>query len=61
MGGKVLELESERLMAIGEAKGEDLMAKLIAKLMESGKTEDIRKVTSDASVREEYYKQYGIK
>ncbi|MBO5351783.1 MAG: hypothetical protein J6A77_00635 [Lachnospiraceae bacterium] len=56
MGGKVLQLESERLRAEGEAR----MVKLIRLLLEQGKNEEIAKITSDAKLREEYYTLYNI-
>ena len=60
MGGKVLQLESERLMELGEAKGELRLGKLVTELLKQGKTEEVLKVTSDAEAREEYYRMYGI-
>jgi len=76
MGGKVLELESERLIAIGraegmaegmaegkaegKAEGEARMAKLVNLLIAEGKNEEVLKVTSDTSLREQYYKIYHI-
>lgn len=60
MGGKVLQLESERLMELGKAEGELRLGKLVTELLKQGKTEEVLKVTSDAVVREEYYRLYGI-
>lgn len=60
MGGKVLQLESERLRAEGKAEGEARMVKLISLLLEQGKNEEIAKITSDAKLREEYYTLYNI-
>ena len=61
MGGKVLQLESERLRAEGLAEGEARLGKLVNMLLEQGKTEEIAKVTSDEKVREEYYTLYQMK
>lgn len=68
MGGKVLQLESERLraegMAIGEARGraegEARLGRLIDALLSLGKTDEISRVTSDEKVREQYYTLYHI-
>ncbi|MBO5351784.1 MAG: hypothetical protein J6A77_00640 [Lachnospiraceae bacterium] len=60
MDGKVLQLESERLMELGKAESELRLGKLVTELLKQGKTEEVLKVTSDAVVREEYYRLYGI-
>ena len=76
MGGKVLELESERLMRIGreegraegreegrnegKAEGELLLSKLIIKLISLGKATEVEIIARDEDVRKKYYKEFGI-
>lgn len=60
MGGKVLELESERLMAEGRKEGEARLSVLINRLILDGRSNDILSVTNDQAVRERLYKKYGI-
>jgi hypothetical protein len=60
MGGKVLQLESERLRAEGEAKGEANLGKLIAILLENGKTEDASLAATNPEARKRMYAEYGI-
>jgi hypothetical protein len=45
---------------IGEKKGENKLASLINKMIADNKSDDIAKVTSDESIREDYYKKYNI-
>ncbi len=56
MGGKVLQLESERLLAEGAAR----FAKLVEILLAQDKVEEVKKVASDDKLREEYYTLYHI-
>ena len=56
MGGKVLELESERLKAEGEAR----LGTLINRLIQDQRTEEIQIVSTDPENREQLYKEYGI-
>ena len=56
MGGKVLELESERLKAEGEAR----LGTLINRLIQDQRTEEIQMVSTDPEKREQLYKEYGI-
>ena len=55
MGGQVLELESDRLIKKGEARGKELgvddMAALTRKLMDEGRLDDLRRCTEDAEYR----------
>jgi hypothetical protein len=44
----------------GEQIGENKLASLINKMIADNKSDDIAKVTSDESVREDYYKMYNI-
>ena len=56
VGGKVLQLESERLLAEGAAR----FAKLVEILLAQDKVEEVKKVASDDKLREEYYTLYHI-
>ena len=68
MGGKVLELESERLKAagkaegeaIGEARGQARLGNLINRLIQDQRMEEIQMASTDSEKREQLYKEYGI-
>lgn len=76
MGGKVLQLESERLreegMAIGKARGkaegetigmmrgEARLSALINRLILDGRSDEIQKVVTDADRRQELYSEYKL-
>lgn len=71
MGGKVLELESERLerlqkeaeaeaKAIGEAIGEERLSTLLNRLIMDGRSAEIQSVVTNAETRKRLYKEYGI-
>lgn len=76
MGGKVLQLESERLreegMAIGEARGkaegetigmirgEARLSALINRLILDGRSDEIQKVVTDVNRRQELYSEYKL-
>ena len=76
MGGKVLELESERLKAAGKAegkaegeaigeargqvKGEARLGSLINRLIQDQRMEEIQMASTDPEKREQLYKEYGI-
>mgnify|MGYP000096093761 CR=1 FL=1 len=64
MGGKVLELESERLnaegQAIGQVQGDARLGSLITRLIQEQRTEEIPIVSTDAKRREQLYKEYGL-
>ena len=64
MGGKVLELESERLKAVGKAEGEAIgearLGRLINRLIQDKRTEEIQIVSTDPVRREELYREYNI-
>ena len=71
MGGKVLELESERLerlrkgteaeaRAIGEAIGEERLSTLLNHLIMDGRSAEIQSVVTNAETRKQLYKEYGI-
>lgn len=44
----------------GREEGEERLGRLVTKLLDMGKNAEIQLVASDAKVREEYYKKYGI-
>ena len=56
MGGKVLELESERLKAEGEAR----LGDPINRLIQDQRMEEIQMASADPEKREQLYKEYGI-
>lgn len=60
MGGKILELESERLYAAGKAEGEKDMGMLISMLVKEGRIDDIALVARDSAARRKFYEMYGI-
>lgn len=64
MGGKVLELESERLKALGKAEGEVIgearLGNLIKQLIQDHRNEEILSVSTDPKRREQLYKEYNI-
>ena len=64
MGGKGLELESERLKAegkaIGQAQGENRLGSLITRLIQDQRTEEIPIVSVDSKRREQLYKEYNL-
>lgn len=64
MGGKILELTSEKLLAEGEEKGiekgEDRLSFLINGLIADGRNDEISRVCSDKAYRERLYKEYGL-
>ena len=76
MGGKVLELESERLHAKGHAEGhiegwreghmeginegEEKLSLLINMLIANNRSGEIQGVVSDKKKREEAYREFGL-
>lgn len=68
MGGKVLQLESERVRAEGEARGEARgkamgevrLSTLINRLILDNRTDEIQRVVTDADRRNELYKEYDL-
>ena len=56
MGGKVLELASERLKAEGETR----LGSLINRLIQDQRTEEIQAVSTDPKRREQLYKEYNL-
>ena len=55
MGGKVLELESDRLIKqgkqIGLEQGEDALSNLMKKLLDENRMDDLRRITVDKAYR----------
>ena len=45
---------------IGEARGENRLAKLINTLLSLGRTDDAMKATSNEEARKEFYKEFGM-
>ena len=68
LGGKVLELESERLKAEGQARGEAIgqiqgenrLGSLISRLLQDQRIEEIQIVSTDPKRREQLYKEYNL-
>lgn len=68
MGGKVLELESERLkaegqaigQAQGEAQGEARLGSLINRLIQEQRIDEIQVVSTDSERRGQLYKEYNL-
>ena len=55
MGGRVLELESDRLIKKGEQigleRGETAVTNLVKKLMDANRIDDLKRITSDTEYR----------
>ncbi len=68
MGGKVLEYEAKTIkregvkegIKEGIEQGEDKLSRLIAKLMENNRSQDVIKVTQDKQYRNKLYEEYLI-
>lgn len=68
MGGKVLEYEAKTIkregikegLKEGIEQGEDKLSKLIAKLMENNRPQDVIKATQDKQYRNKLYEEYLI-
>ena len=72
MGGKVLQLESERLLELGEergkiigkaegkAEGEARLSALINRLILDKRLEEIQRVVTSEDRRRELYREYGL-
>lgn len=60
MGGKVLELESERLIRIGRGEGESLLGELITKLFAAGRAKDAELAAKDEEARKKLYEEFGM-
>lgn len=59
MGGKVLEYEAKTIKKEGIQQGEEL-SKLITKLIENERSQDIIRVTQDREYRNKLYEEYLI-
>ena len=51
---------AEKAEKRGTKLGEDKLSQLVTALLDDGLVDVVRQVASDAKVREEYYKKYGI-
>lgn len=60
MGGKVLEYEAKTIKREGIEQGEDKLSRLIAKLIESERSQDVIRVTQDKQYRNKLYQEYLI-
>lgn len=60
MGGKVLQLKSEQLLAEGRSEGENLLGKLITYLIAHGLNDEVKLAAADEKARKDMYKKYGI-
>ena len=64
MGGKILELYSEKMLRkgkkIGRAEGENRLSRLISVLLQHGKNDEISAAVEDADMRKKLYAEYGI-
>ena len=64
MGGKVLEYEAKTIIREGIEQGieqgENKLSKLIATLMENGRSQDVIRVTQDKLYRNKLYEEYLI-
>ena len=64
MGGKILELHSEKMMRkglkAGRAEGESRLSRLISLLLKSGKTDEAMAATESEEIRKQLYTKYGI-
>ena len=56
IGGKVFELESERL----RAEGEERLSILINRLILDGRSIEIQAVVTNAEIQKQLYKEYGM-
>ena len=64
MGGKILELHSEKMMRkelkVGRAEGESRLSRLISLLLKSGKTDEAMAAMESEEIRKQLYAKYGI-
>ena len=64
MGGNILELESEKLIAKGKeegrAEGEECLSALINRLIKEGRSEEIQTVVTDKDRRKALYTEYHL-
>ena len=63
MGGRVLELESDRLIKKGEQigleRGETAVTNLVKKLMDANRIDDLKRITSDTEYRRKLMREMG--
>lgn len=60
MGGRILTLESEKILSKGITQGENKLSTLIQKLISVGRNDEIAKATSDCKYKEKLYKEFKI-
>ena len=60
MGGRVLDYEAKTIKKEGIEQGEDRLSRLIAKLMESNRSQDVVRATQDKQYRNQLYEEYLI-
>ncbi len=60
MGGKILEYEAKTIKREGIEQGEDKLSRLITKLMENNRSQDVIKATQDKQYRNKLYAEYLI-
>ena len=64
MGGKILEYEAKTIKREGIKEsieqGEDKLSRLITKLMENNRSQDVIKATQDKQYRNKLYEEYFI-
>lgn len=60
MGGKVLDYEAKIIKREGIEQGEDRLSRLITKLMEGNRSQDVVRATQDKQYRNKLYEEYFI-
>ena len=60
MGGKVLDYEAKIIKREGIEQGEDRISRLITKLMEGNRSQDVVRATQDKQYRNKLYEEYFI-
>ncbi len=60
MGGNILELESEKLIAKGEVLGEEKLRILISYLIRDNRSDEIQLLVADEDKRKALYTEYHL-
>ena len=60
MGGNILELESEKLIAKGEVHGEEKLRILISYLIRDNRSDEIQLLVADEDKRKALYTEYHL-
>lgn len=60
MGGRVLDYEAKTIKKEGIEQGEDRLSRLITKLIEGNRSQDVVRVTQDKQYRNQLYEEYLI-